>query len=73
MPRIVTARTAPPPPAPLLNAILALQNPANTGARRVLVPGAQVPRVTNDEEWPYVLLAPKANQIELMAFGVLER
>jgi hypothetical protein len=52
---------------------LAVQEPSNTGTRRVLVPGPQVPRAVSDPDWPYLLLAPRADHIELTAFALIRR
>ncbi len=50
---------------------LIIQDPANPRDRRPLVPGPQVPRAVDRSDWPYLLMAPKADRIELMAFRVM--
>lgn len=50
---------------------LAAQDPANSGQKRVLVPGPQMPRPVDDTQWPYLLLAPHADRIDLTCFRPL--
>lgn len=50
---------------------LLVQRSLDASDRRVLMTGPQVPRPVSDAQWPYVLLEPHGDRIELTAFSIV--
>ena len=53
-------------------AYLSLQNPANLDDNRRLLPGAHVPRAVTLTDWPYLVLSPAGDRMNLLALRLLK-